>query len=136
MKTLFIAALLLGSTTLFAQAPAKTKEDSCFINDKIFTIVEEMPQFPGGEKEFFKFLTSNIKYPLDMERKKAGKAVYVTFQVCKNGSIQGVKILRGLDEAIDSDVMNAMQKMPQWVPGKQNDKAVAVQYNVAIKFAE
>ncbi|MBK5285295.1 MAG: TonB family protein [Bacteroidia bacterium] len=134
MKTILSIAFLLCVNYVFGQDTTKVQRDTTKSHETIFTICEQMPEFPGGEKEWNKFLTENIKYPLDLERKKVGKAVYVTFVVEKDGSITGIKILRGLNEAIDGDVMRVMKMMPRWIAGKQNGKTVNVQYNFPVKF--
>jgi TonB family protein len=135
VKNLLAITLLLCVNYVFGQGSISAKKDSAKSDGKIFTLVEEMPQFPGGEKELHKFLTGNIKYPLDLQGKKGNNTVYLTFVVEKDGSIRDIKILRGINEAIDSDVMRVMLMMPKWIPGKQNGKTVNVQFMLPIKFA-
>jgi protein TonB len=101
---------------------------------EIFTIVEEMPSFPGGEAELFKYLGSNIKYPAMARDAGIQGIVYVTFVVKEDGKISDVRILRGVGGGCDEEAVRVVEKMPSWKPGKQRGKSVRVQYNLPIRF--
>lgn len=103
--------------------------------DELFTVVEQMPTFPGGDEERMKYLQSNIKYP--DEARKAGKqgTVYVQFIVEKDGTVANAKVLRGFDKACDEVALNVVKNMPKWNPGVQRGTPVRVQFNMPIKFA-
>jgi len=102
--------------------------------EEVFTVVEHMPKFPGGDEARQKYLASNITYPENA--RKAGKqgTVYVSFIVEKEGNISGVKILRGFDKECDEVAYNVVKNMPKWEPGMQHGKTVRVQFNMPIKF--
>jgi len=134
MKTLFFAALLLSSTALFAQTPVKVQKETTKDEGKIFTIVEEMPQFRGGQDSLTSYLVRNLKYPLEAQKNKTKGKVYITFVVSKTGDITDVKILRGVSQQIDEEALRVIKLMPAWTPGKQNGKPVDVQYNMPINF--
>ena len=102
---------------------------------QVFTIVEQMPEFPGGEAELFKFLGSKINYPqLAKENGIAGR-VFVNFVVDSEGKIKDVKVVRGIGGGCDEEAMRVVRSMPNWKPGKQNGRAVNVSYNLPIKFS-
>lgn len=101
---------------------------------QIFTIVEQMPEFPGGEEELFKYLGKNIKYPSMARENGITGTVYVTFVVEGSGEISDVKKLRGIGGGCDEEAMRVVKAMPSWRAGKQNGKSVRVQYNLPIKF--
>jgi protein TonB len=101
---------------------------------KIFTIVEEMPSFPGGELELIKFLQKNIKYPAMARENGISGKVYVTFVVDKEGKIKDAKVLRGIGGGCDEEALRVVRSMPDWKIGKQNGRPVAVQYNLPISF--
>ena len=101
---------------------------------EIFTIVEEMPSFPGGEAELFKYLGSNIKYPAMARDAGIQGIVYVTFVVKEDGKISDVRVLRGVGGGCDEEAVRVVEKMPSWKPGKQRGKSVRVQYNLPIRF--
>ena len=101
---------------------------------QIFTIVEQMPEFPGGEEKLFEYLGKNIKYPSMARENGITGTVYVTFVVEGNGEISDVKKLRGIGGGCDEEAMRVVKAMPSWRAGKQNGKSVRVQYNLPIKF--
>jgi len=102
--------------------------------EQIFTIVEEMPSFPGGEAELFKYLGKNIKYPQMATDAGISGVVYVTFVVDKDGKIRDAKVLRGIGGGCDEEAVRVVKSMPTWKPGKQRGKSVTVQYNLPIRF--
>ncbi|HNW90160.1 MAG TPA: TonB family protein [Bacteroidales bacterium] len=104
------------------------------INTPAPMIVEEMPEFPGGEAARKKFLSENIKYPQIAREIGTQGPVYVNFVVEKNGSITGVKILRGIGSGCDEEALRVINAMPNWIPGRQNGKEVRVQINMPIHF--
>ena len=102
---------------------------------KIFTIVEEMPQFPGGgEAALVKYLQNNIKYPPMARENGIEGIVYVTFVVDKDGKVKDAKILRGRGAGMDEEALRVIRSMPDWKAGKQNGRTVAVQYNLPVNF--
>lgn len=101
---------------------------------QIFTIVEEMPGFPGGEAELFKYLAGNIKYPAMAKDAGISGIVYVTFVVMETGKINDVKVLRGIGGGCDEEAIRVVKNMPSWKPGKQRGKPVRVQFNLPIRF--
>lgn len=101
---------------------------------EIFTIVEEMPSFPGGEEELFKYLGKSIKYPQMAKDAGISGIVYVTFVVKEDGSIADVRVLRGIGGGCDEVAVDVVKNMPKWKAGKQRGKPVRVQYNLPIRF--
>lgn len=102
--------------------------------EDVFTVVEEMPQFPGGDEARMKYLMENIKYPEEARKNGIQGTVYVSYVVEKDGSISNVKVLRGIDKECDEVAMNVIKNMPNWIPGKQRGQAVRVQFNMPIRF--
>ncbi len=101
---------------------------------EIFTIVETMPSFPGGEKKLFEYLGKNIKYPSMAKDAGIQGVVYVSFVVEPDGSIGEVKVLRGIGGGCDEEAVRVVKAMPKWNPGKQRGKPVRVRYNLPIRF--
>ena len=102
--------------------------------NKIFTIVEQMPGFPGGDGELMKYLSKNIRYPgMARENGISGKVI-LTFVVNKEGKVTDVKVLRGIGGGCDEEAMRVVSSMPPWKPGKQNGLPVLVQYNLPVNF--
>ena len=111
-------------------AEEKPKEEET----KVFDVVEQMPQFPGGQQALFEYLSKNIKYPVIAEENGVQGRVIVTFVVERDGSITDVKVVKSVDPSLDKEAQRVVKAMPHWIPGKQNGCAVRVQYTVPVKF--
>ena len=101
---------------------------------EIFTVVESMPSFPGGDAARMKFLQENIKYPQMARESGIQGTVYVTFVVEPDGSVSDVRVLRGIGGGCDEEAVRVIKEMPKWNPGQQRGKPVRVQFNMPIKF--
>ncbi len=101
---------------------------------EIFTVVEENPQFPGGEAALYKFLGETIKYPEEAKELGIQGRVFVNFVIETNGSVSHVKVLRGIGGGCDEEAIRVVKSMPKWTPGKQRGIPVRVSYNLPIKF--
>lgn len=100
----------------------------------IFKIVEEMPEFPGGEQALWKYMSQTV-YPDQARLDKLQGTVYVEFLIGKDGAISNVRIVRSSNHPIlDESAKNQVANMPNWTPGKQNGKPVTVQYLIPVKF--
>jgi protein TonB len=97
-------------------------------------VADQMPTFPGGDKELFKFLADNIQYPRMAADAGISGRVYVTFVVSKDGTITDVKLLKGLAGGCSEEAIRVLGKMPRWSPGWHQGKLVSVQYNLPINF--
>jgi TonB family protein len=103
--------------------------------DKIFMIVEEMPEYPGGEEELRKFITENVQYPEDAKANRKEGKVFVQFIIDNNGDVKDVEVVRGIDcESINNEAIRLVKSMPQWKPGKQRGQYVPVSYVVPVNF--
>lgn len=102
--------------------------------EPVFYMVEEMPEFPGGEIALRKHLANEIKYPAEAQKDTIQGRVYVTFVVNKDGSVIDPKIARGVHPSLDQEALRVVSGLPQWIPGKQRGQAVKVSYTVPISF--
>ena len=102
--------------------------------ETVFTVVEEMPTYPGGQDAMIKYLSENIKYPENARKSGIQGIVFVTYVVEKNGTISDVRILRGVNEELDAEALRVVSAMPAWSPGKQRGETVRVQFNLPINF--
>ena len=97
-------------------------------------VVENMPEFPGGDAGLMKYIQKNVKYPpIAKEYNITGK-VYVSFIVDKSGSVTDVKIVRGVDKSLDAEAVRVVKSLPKYKPGKQRGKAVRVMFTIPINF--
>ena len=100
----------------------------------IFFIVEQMPEFPGGELELRKYIAENVNYPAVARENNIQGRVYVRFVVTTNGSVDQVSVARGVDPLLDAEAIRVVKGLPKWTPGKQRGQAVNVWYTVPINF--
>jgi len=102
--------------------------------DQVFQSVEQMPQFPGGDAELMKYISSHIKYPtMAMENNIQGRVV-VQFVVTKTGAIGEVKVVRSKDPDLDREAVRVVKSLPNFIPGKMNGQAVNVWYTLPVNF--
>ena len=108
--------------------------DGNLVSNEIFQIVEEMPQFPGGEPKLMEYLSENIQYPQKALEAGIQGRVFVGFVVEPDGSISNVKLLRGIGGGCDEEAIRVIESLPKWEPGKQRGKAVRVAYQLPVFF--
>lgn len=112
------------------------KAEAASMNNDVFTVVEDMPEFPGGEMEMRKFIAENVRYPQDAKDNNAQGTAYVKFIVDKTGKVTEPSIVRGTDnESLDEEAIRVVSLMPDFKPGRQRGENVAVSFVVPIKFA-
>ncbi len=122
---------LMGAATLNAQeSNAKTVKKA----DKIYELVDQMPEFKGGMDALMKYLGNNVTYPEKAKEEKIDGKVYVSFVVNKKGKVTQVKIEKGPDESLNKEALRVINKMPDWTPGKHEGKNVNVKVNLPIAF--
>ncbi len=103
-------------------------------DEEFFMVVENMPEFPGGDLGLMKYIQKNVKYPpIAKEYNITGK-VYVSFIVDKIGNVTNVKIVRGVDKNLDAEALRVVKSLPKYKPGKQRGKPVRVMFTIPINF--
>jgi protein TonB len=120
--------------TVIEVAPIIQQEEEKGEESQVFFIVEDMPEFPGGELALRKFIANAIKYPVIAQENGIQGKVYVNFVVDKDGSITNAKIARGVDPSLDKEALRVVNSLPKWKPGMQRGKPVKVSYTVPISF--
>ena len=120
MKKILMMMLfaIIGVTTISAQST----------NKKVYDVVEQMPEYPGGMEALMAYFREQVKYPADAKEKKIQGRVLVKFIVEKDGSVSNVKVVQKAYPSLDAEAM------PKWQPGKHEGKAVRVKYNIPIAF--
>lgn len=99
-----------------------------------YDVVEQMPLFPGGEAALLNYIYSHVRYPaIAMENGIQG-TVMVAFVVNEDGSVSGVKTVKGVDSSLDKEAERVISTLPRFTPGKQNGKAVKVKYRLPVRF--
>ena len=103
-------------------------------DNKVFTAVEQMPQFPGGDGALMKYIADHLKYPpVAMENNIQGRVV-IQFVVTKTGKIGEVKVARSKDPDLDNEAVRVVKTLPDFIPGKMNGQSVNVWYTLPITF--
>jgi protein TonB len=100
----------------------------------VFTIVEEMPSFPGGDAERNKFFAENIQYPKQAADLGIQGIVYISFIINASGKMEDAKIIRGIGGGCDQEALRVVKLMPPWKPGRQNGKTVRTLFNMPVYF--
>ena len=103
-------------------------------DEKVFTVVQEQPEFRGGYDSMMTFLRQNLRYPQEARIKGLEGTVYVSFIVETDGSVTNAFIIRGIEESVDAEAKRVVEMFPPWIPGKQNNQSVRVRFVIPIKF--
>lgn len=101
---------------------------------EVFVVVEEMPQFPGGDKAMMEFIYNNIVYPAEAKEKNIQGRVTLRFVVNYDGTVGNVKVIRGVDPLLDKEAQRVIESLPVWNPGRQGGMPVNVWYSVPVTF--
>lgn len=121
--------VVLGGVDMYEvqQMPADTT--------KVFgDIAEQMPMFPGGDRELMEYLKSHVQYPKECKEKCIQGRVIVNFVVERDGSITQAKVIKGIDPLLDAEALRVVNGMPKWLPGRQAGTVVAVKYTIPVTF--
>ena len=102
--------------------------------DTIHDEVEQNPEYPGGMKEFAKYLQGNLKYPAAAQRANITGKVYTEFIVKKDGSVSDFKTLKGIGYGCDEEAMRVIKSVPKWNPGRHKGVMVSSKFVVPINF--
>jgi len=132
MKTLWLSLLLCCSTLLLAQhkkATTVAKEDTM-----VYTVVDKMPEFPGGSEAMKKFLSENLRWTKELEECGIQGRSILQFIIEKDGSLTSVVVVRGVDPLLDKEAVRVIKLMPKWIPGELKGKKVRVTVVIPVNF--
>ena len=140
-----VASLLFFNCTFHTQAQSGDNtvvQDSVTVsepvlkteNREVYSHVDDMPRFPGGDRALMQWLSDHINYPEDATKSHIQGRVIVRFVIETDGSINNVELVQGVHPSLDKEAIRVIESMPQWVPGTQNGKLVAVYYTIPIVF--
>ena len=117
-----------------AETRAEKSASKTEFTGKVYYIVEQMPEFPGGLTALMNYLRANIRYPATAQSAGIEGRVIVSFIVEPNGSVSNVEIVRGVDSNLDQEALRVVRQMPKWKAGKQDGSTVRVKFHLPIKF--
>ena len=123
---LLVALALFCCTSAMAQIVV--------VDEEIFLVVENEPEFPGGEDSLYAYIARNIKYPEAAKKEKIEGRVFVTFIVEKDGQVSSAKLLRDIGGGCGEEAIRVVKSMPKWKPGTQRGKPVRFQFNMPVSF--
>ena len=112
-----------------ASAPQTVVSD-----DQTFSVVEQMPEYPGGMRAGLEFMARNLRYPTKAQEAGKQGCVIVQFVVRKDGSLSDFKVLRPVDPWLDAEAIRVISTMPKWKPGMQDGKPVSVKFTLPVTF--
>lgn len=127
-------AVVSTKSTKASQPLQQDHKKRKFSKDEVFVVVENPPSFPGGIKALMSFLSDNIKYPKDAKKAGIQGRVICQFVVAKDGSVNNIKVVRGVSKSLDAEAVNALSKMPKWNAGTQRGEKVNVKYMLPVNF--
>ena len=99
-----------------------------------FTVVEEMPLFPGGQAALMQYIARNIKYPVIAQENGIQGRVVCQFIIDERGNTADVQVIQGVDPLLDKEAVRLIEEMPRWNTGRQSGKPVSVEYTVPQNF--
>lgn len=102
--------------------------------EPIFEVAEKMPEFPGGMEKMMEFIMKNMKYPQEAKVAGVKGKVYVQFVVKEDGTLDDIKVIRGIGSGCDEEARRIVKLMPNWIPGEQRGKPVPVRMILPINF--
>jgi TonB family protein len=126
--------LLLLFALLSPLCAAQTDSLPAATPEKVWRVVEEMPTYRGGRPAWEQYLRQNLRFPEEARRTGVKGSVYVGFTVGEDGSILNPQVLRGIRPDCDREALRLIAEMPNWVPGRQNGRAVPVYLALPVKF--
>jgi len=97
-------------------------------------VMEQMPQYPGGESELLNFVGKNLRYPESSFKNKIQGKVIVRFVVTESGEVDKIQVVRSLQAECDKEAIRVIKLLPKFIPGKQNGKNTKVLYTLPITF--
>lgn len=138
-KILFFLGCLLSTFAMAAdypQASLAADDETTNTDDAVLVIVENMPEFPGGQSALFQYLKKNMKYPVDAQRNGIQGTVICQFVVEKDGSIAEVEVVKNTsgDASLAKEAIRVINAMPKWNPGEHKGRTVRVRYTFPVRF--
>lgn len=135
MKAFYVTITILFFIPICGHAQVLNPDSSMPMDTTVYNVVDDMPQFPGGEEALFKYIAEHLEVS-KKEAKKYGGLVYVSFLVDEQGNLSEVEIMKSSQsKEIDARIVEMISKMPTWSPGVKDGEIVKVRYQLPIKIA-
>lgn len=134
MKTKLFCLILILCGCLPVSAQQHRRSMPKVDENGVYFVAEKMPEFPGGQDALMKYLSMNVQYPAEAQKNGIGGRVIVQFIVMEDGSITQEKVVRGVEESLDTEALRVVRQMPKWSPGMEKGEPVKVRCNIPIFF--
>ena len=143
MKKVLCLLFFLSVGKIFSQGRAEIysfenegiqRNDTTYVTDKVYQVVEKMPEFPGGKQRLLDWLKTNIQYPAEAREKGVEGRIIIQFVINKNGKAVEPLIVQSLDPILDKEAIRLINSMPQWKPGEEKGEPVRVRFTMPINF--
>ena len=121
-------------TTVVAPKSAKKAKAKKTKKSKVYTTVDQMPQFPGGETALMQFIRENVKYPAVAVKNRVQGRVMVQFVIDENGEVGEAEVARSVSNELDAEALRVVKLLPKFIPARVDGKNVAVHYTLPISF--
>jgi protein TonB len=119
----------------YAQVPTNNKTgETKETEEPLFVVVEDMPEFPGGQEGLQNYMQEHVVYPEIAKKDKIQGTVFINFTIAKDGNVKDAQVLRGVHPELDKEALRVINEMPKWKPGMQKGKPVNVSYNLPVRF--
>ena len=102
--------------------------------DSVYSIVDKMPEFIGGQKALITFLNQTVSYPAEALKKEEQGKVVIQFTITKSGKVENAKVLRSVSSSLDAEALRVIGLLPDWTPGEQNGEKVSVYQIMPVAF--
>jgi protein TonB len=132
MKKIINVSLLILLTLTFFMCQQNINAQQ--VEGQIYTVVEQMPEYPGGTDALLKFIDANMKYPVEAKQKGVEGKVFVQFIIDKKGNVVDPKLLKGIGYGCDEEALRVIKLLPGWIPGKQGGNPVNVKIVTPFSF--
>jgi len=103
-------------------------------NEHFFTLVDQMPQFPGGDEKLIEYLNQNLVYPIQAKQQNIQGTVFISFIIETDGTISSATVKRGIGGGCEEEAKRVVESMPAWQPASRDGKSVRVLFNIPITF--
>ena len=135
LMTVFCLATADAQKTVVSKPQQKNITQEKVQNiDEPFAVVEQMPQYAGGQAALMEYMKNSLKYPKDAAAQKVEGRILVSFIVEKDGSLSDVKATKAIFPSLDAEAVRVVKEMPRWTPGRQRGVVVRVKYVLPITF--
>ena len=135
MKKIFFSLLFTSFFLFNKNVNAQNADSTKGSSEQVFTIVEQMPEFLGGENKMRQFISEHLKYPETARNKYIQGRVVIQFTIFSDGSLGDYKIYKSIGSGCETAAIDVLKQMPNWTPGKIQGKPVAVKFVLPIEFS-